>query len=67
LRAGAVEEDGKKADGDMQDLAGDLMPVNLWTLAATSPYVAYTLTKDRHFWWIGIKPRGLGLLLISLQ
>lgn len=31
LRAGAVEEDGEKADGDVQDLAGDLVSVNLST------------------------------------
>ena len=29
LAAGAVEEDGEEADGDMEDFSGDLMAVNL--------------------------------------
>lgn len=33
LRADAVEKDGEKADRDVQDLAGDLVSVNLPTSA----------------------------------
>lgn len=67
LRADAVEKDGEKADRDVQDLAGDLVSVNLSTSVVGPVDTACVLTNDRHFWWMGIKPRGLGLLLISLQ
>ena len=67
LRADAVEKDGEKADRDVQDLAGDLVPVDLSKSVMGLVDTACVLTNDRHFWWMGIKPRGLGLLLISLQ
>jgi hypothetical protein len=36
LRAGAVEEDGEEADGDVQDLARNLMPVDLFMSVVNS-------------------------------
>ena len=39
LRAGAVEEDGEKADRDVQDLAGNLVSMNLSMSAVGSQQV----------------------------
>lgn len=67
LCTGAVEGYGKKADRDVQDFAGYFMPMNLSLLVVASVIALHIRTNDRHFWWIGIRPSGLGLLLISLQ
>jgi len=39
LAAGAVEEDGEEADGDMEDLARNLMAVNLGYSLALPFYI----------------------------
>jgi hypothetical protein len=69
LAAGAVEEEGDEADGDVEDFAGDLVPVDLRSISSAVKqwWLRRLLTNDRHFWWMGISPSGLGLLLISRQ
>jgi hypothetical protein len=68
LEAKGVEEDCEEADGDVEDLAGDFVAVDLNLLARLSDVrVACQLTNDLHFWWMGMRPSGLGLLLISRQ
>lgn len=68
LKPKSVKEDCKEADGDVEDLAGDFVAVDLGLSAGLSTVsVAYQLTNDLHFWWIGMRPSGLGLLLISRQ
>ena len=67
LAASTVQERGQEADGDMEDLARDFMAVDLAALVLGGGEQWDQLTKDRHSWWIGIKPSGLGLRLISRQ
>jgi hypothetical protein len=72
---GCVQGEGEEADGDVQDFAGDFVFVDLGGFGLVSAFFCHgrlvvgecERTKDRHFWWIGIRPRGLGLRLISRQ
>lgn len=50
LRARAVEPDGYEADGDVEELARDLMTVNLSHVSASwCTRGAWVRTNDRHF------------------
>ena len=50
LRARAVEPDGYEADGDVEELARDLMTVNLSHVSASwCTQGAWVRTNDRHF------------------
>lgn len=49
LRAGAVEEYGQEADGDVEDLARNFMAMDLWILALMMQGATREHTNDRHF------------------
>lgn len=66
LRIRGVEPESEEADGSVEDLSRDFVSVNLETVSF--PLFAHVLgrarrTNDRHSWWMGIRPSGLGLRL----
>jgi hypothetical protein len=69
LGAGDIEEEAEEADADVEDFARDFVLVDLLVVRTVVSLRIWEdgRTNERHSWWMGIKPSGLGLLLISLQ
>jgi hypothetical protein len=64
-----VECYGQEADGYVEDLTRDFVFVDLESLVSMRAVGERCgkHTKERHFWCMGIRPRGLGERLISRQ